>query len=111
MGGGQVGALRRRLRGAGALSGDSSDRLDRIETRRLAWVGDQSGENARGEPQGRRGESGLSGIHVPLLRRPERARVAIPERESVGEGIEEGTGEVARNDRSSAVLQADPATD
>jgi len=31
--------------------------------------------------------------------------------ESVGESAEEGTGEVARDDRSSAVLQADPGTD
>ena len=31
--------------------------------------------------------------------------------EPVGEGPEEGAGEVARDDRSSAMLQADPATD
>ena len=44
------------------------DGMDRVEAGRLAWVGDQSGENARGAFEGRRSESGLSGIHVPLLR-------------------------------------------
>src|SRR5258708_753800 len=92
MGGGQVGALCRRFRGAGALSRDSSEGGDRIETRRLAGIGDQSGENASGEFEGRRSESGLSGIHVPLLRGPARARVAVSQSESVGAGLEEGTG-------------------
>src|SRR6266404_4630545 len=64
-----------------------------------------------GKPDGRRSESGLSGIYVPLLRGPERARVAVFKCESVGEGSEEGTGEVARDDQSSAVPQADPETD
>jgi hypothetical protein len=45
-----------------------SETMDRIEAGRLAPVGDQSGENAGGGPEGRRSESGLSGIHVPLLR-------------------------------------------
>ena len=84
-----------------------------IESKLEGWlgVGDQSGENACGESEGRRSESGLSGIHVPLLRRPERARMAILECESVGEGAEEGTGEAARDDQSSKVFQADPGTD
>src|SRR6202034_1789361 len=111
VGGGQDGALRRRFRSAGALSRDSSDGLDRIETRRLAGIRDQSGENTGGEPEGRRSESGLSGIHVPLLRRPERARVAVSQCESVGESSEEGAGKAARDDGSSTVLQADSATD
>src|SRR5437588_10757470 len=105
--------------------------MGRVETGRLARVGDQSGENAGGEPEGRGSESELSGIHVPLLRGPERARVAVfkcecvgespegPERarvavfkcECVGESPEEGTGEAARDDQSSAVLHADPETD
>src|SRR5215468_868205 len=42
-----------------------------IEIGGLARVGDQSGENACGETEGEGSESGLSGIHVPLLRRPE----------------------------------------
>src|SRR5665811_270573 len=45
------------------------------------------------------------------LRGPERARLAVSECGSVGESSEEGTGEAARDDRSSAVPQADPATD
>src|SRR5215467_11909651 len=82
-----------------------------IEIGGLARVGDQSGENACGETEGEGSESGLSGIHVPLLRRPERARVAVSQRESVGEGLEEGAEEAARHDRSSAMFPADSATD
>ena len=37
--------------------------------------------------------------------------VALSERGPAGEGAEEGTGKAARDDESSAVLQADPATD
>ena len=39
------------------------------------------------------------------------ARVAVFECGSVGESSEAGTGEVARDDRLPAVLEADPATD
>src|SRR5215813_10322642 len=89
MGGGPVGALRRRLCGAGALSGQSLDRVDRVETGRLAGVREQPGENASGEAEGRRSESGLSGIHIPLLRRPARAWVAVFAGGSVGQGPEQ----------------------
>src|SRR5215813_6515010 len=111
MGGGPVGALRRRLCGAGALSGQSLDRVDRVETGRRAGVRDQPGENASGEAEGRRSESGLSGIHVPLLRRPARTWVAVFAGGTVGESLEEGAEEAARHDRSSAMSPADPATD
>src|ERR1035437_8584868 len=111
VGGGQVGALCRRFRGAGALSRDSSDGLDLIETRRLAGVGDQSGKDPGGASEGRRSETGLSGIHVPLPRGPVRARGAVFECNSAGESPEEETGEAARDDGPSPVLQADPATD
>ena len=47
--------------------------LDRIEAGRLAGVGDQSGEDAGGEPEGRGSESGLSGIHVSVRPGPARA--------------------------------------
>src|ERR1039457_4191865 len=85
--------------------------MDRVEVGRLAGAGDQSGENARGASEGRRSESGLSGIHVPLLRGPARARVAVSQRASVGESPEEGAGEAARKDRFSSELQADPTTE
>src|SRR5215471_15761575 len=97
--------------GAGALSRQPSDGMGGIEIGGLARGGDQSGENACGETEGEGSETGLSGIHVPLLRRPERARVAVSQRESVGEGLEEGAEEAARHDRSSAMFPADSATD
>jgi hypothetical protein len=37
-----------------------------------------------------------------------KARMAAPQRESVGQGAEEGAGETARDDRSSTVLQPIP---
>ena len=56
-------------------------------------------------------ETGLSRIHVTLRRRPGRASVAVCERGSIGKSTKEGTGQAARDDQSSSVLQADPATD
>ena len=101
VGQGQAGALRRRFRGAGALS-EATRLTGWIEAKLEGWLGlEINREKTRVvNLQGRRSESGLSGIHVPLRRGPARARVAVPERESVGEGAEEGAGEAARDDRS-----------
>ncbi len=84
-----------------------------IESKLEGWMGlEINREKTRVvNLQGRRSESGLSGLHVPLRSGPARARVAVSECVSVEEGSEEGTGEAARDDRSSAVLQADPAPD
>ena len=54
---------------------------------------------------------GFTFRYYPLLRGPARARVEVFKCESVGESSEEGTGEAARKDRSSAVLQAHPGAD
>src|SRR5712692_5270924 len=82
-----------------------------VEIGRLARVGDQSGKDAGGEPEGSRSESGLSRIHVPSLRRPARAWVAVFACGSVGQSPEEGAEKAARDDRSPAMLEADSGTD
>jgi RNA-directed DNA polymerase len=64
----------------------------------------QPGQNASGATERGRGESGLSGIHVPLLRRSARTSVAVLECVPVGEGAETRAGQAARDDRSSAVF-------
>jgi len=70
-----------------------------IESKLEGWLGlEINREKTRGESEGGRSESGLSGVHVPLLRRPARARVAVLKCEPVGESTEEGTGEAARDD-------------
>ena len=91
-----------------------SETIEFIESRagREVPVGDQSGEDARGGPAGGRSESGLSGIHVSLRPRSERARVGkylnvFPSKKAVQrerEKLHEMTDQ-------SSVLQADPDTD
>src|SRR6266567_1249324 len=94
----QTGALRRRFCGDGETDRVGDRRVHRIATGRKVPVGDQSGQDASGESAGERGKSELSGIHVPVRPRPERARPKIPECISVEEGGPAGAGEAARND-------------
>ena len=72
-----------------------------IEMKIETWLGleinrdkTRSGATERG-----RGESGLSGIHVPLLRRSARTPVAVLECVPVGEGAETRAGQAARDDQ------------
>jgi len=85
--------------------------VDRIENRRLAWTGDQPGQNARGEPGRSQGELGLSRLHVSMGPGPVRDRETIPERGAVGEGGAAGAGGDKCADGSSSRVHAIAATD
>ena len=73
LGQGETGALCRRLRRAGALFDAQLARVDRGEVGNLDGVGDQPREDAGGEPERETSAPGLSGVHVPIRPRPERA--------------------------------------
>src|ERR1035441_7135354 len=100
----QAGALRRRFRGDGETDGIGDDRVHGVTAGREFPTGDQPGKDAGGGLAGRRSEPELSGIHVSVCSRSERARPEVPEYVSVEKGGPTGTGEVARDDGQSSVL-------
>src|SRR5204863_2763968 len=96
---------------AGAPSEPGTGWVHRKEVRKRIRAGDQPGEDPSSGSEGAGGESGLSGIHVPVRPRSERARSEVLEYVSVGEGPEEGAGQAARHDGCPSMFQAHTATD
>src|ERR1017187_9662961 len=107
----QAGAVRRGFCGAGETDGIGDHRVYRVAAGRKVPVGDQPGKDASGGPTERGSESELSGIHVSVRPRSERARSEIPECVSVEESGPTGASEVARDDQQSSVFQADSNLD
>src|ERR1039458_5272120 len=91
--------------GAGETDGIGDHRVYRVAAGRKVPVGDQPGKDASGGPTERGSESELSGIHVSVRPRSERARSEIPECVSVEESGLTGAGEAARDDQQSSVFQ------
>src|ERR1041385_8493884 len=111
MGQGQTGPLRRRFRRAGAGSEGGTGSIHRVETGTVDGIGHQPEEDADCGSEADGGQSGFSGIYVPIRPRPAWPAASLFECHSLEEVLDEAAGSAAGTDQQPVLFQTDSCPD